>query len=213
MIDVALFPVRVLLQLLRVYVVYAALAAIFGTLFYVTVAILARGDVAAAAGTVGHFATQVTGSMIGILHFMTFLLFRYHIAPRFPGVAPVVTFAVAAPLGVALLLGVWSLSAFFAAADHGSIADLPQWIAARPSEFIAQLVLAFVLTVVASGLGALIFVLNRGGAYHFGLAKFIGGMLVGPQQYDEFARGETERLQREYDDYASEVRGSKRASR
>jgi hypothetical protein len=209
MTGAALFPLRVLLQLLRVYVVYTVLAVAFSTLFFVFLALLGGGNVAVAVRVVGSLASHVS-FQFACLHFLAFVSFRYHIAPRFPDVPSLITFAVAAPLGATMLAGVWLLDAFFSEAGHGSIVELPHWMAMHPRETLAGIVLSSVITLIAATFGMAMFALNRGGALNFGFARFVGGLLVGRTQYDDFARRELVRLQREYDDYVGEVRGGRR---
>lgn len=87
MVGAVLFPVRVLLQLLRVYAVYTVLALTFGILFYGSVAVVGGGSVDVAMRAVGALASRMS-FQFACLHFLAFLLFRYHIAPRFPDVPP-----------------------------------------------------------------------------------------------------------------------------
>lgn len=202
-VSALLFPSRVLLQLLRVYAVLLGIGVIVAFAFY-TVA--GGGNVAGAAGIVGHFLSLPT-FVLGGLHLATFAAFRYYVAPRFPDVSPLVTFAVAAPLGAALLGGGWTLAGFVADTAHGPIATLPSWAVAHSDWVVTMFILSSATTLVAAVVGAGLFALSRGGALNFGLARFIGGLMVGRTQYDAFAAREHERLQSEYDDYVREVRG------
>jgi hypothetical protein len=202
-IAATLFPIRVLLQLVRAYAVWALFVGVMDLAFS---ALTSGGDLAVAARTVASSGAF----MFGGLHLMVFASFRYCVAPRFPHVSHAVTFSIAAPLGTALLAGVWNLNAFLSDGDRGSIAVLPNWIAMHSDEATVRLFWSGVVTIVASAFGALMFATYRGGALNYGFAKFIGGLMVGRAEYEHFAQRETERLQREYEDYVSELESDKR---
>jgi hypothetical protein len=203
--DAVLFPIRVLLQLVRAGAVYAAILSVFRFFF---VALTGGGDLTEAARGVAWFGSTAFG--FGCLLMLVFVAFRHFVAPRFPSVSPVVTFAVAAPLGAALLAGVWNVELFLRDAGPHTLAALASWIGLHSDDVVARFFWSCLVTIASGAFGAVIFAINRGGVLNFGPEKFIGGLMVGRAEYEAFAQRESVRLRREYDDYVNELRSSER---
>jgi hypothetical protein len=203
--DAVLFPIRVLLQLVRAGAVFAVILSVVP--FFV-IALTSGGNLAAAAHSVAWFTSAAFAC--GCLLMTVFVTFRYVVAPRFPSVSPVVTFAVAAPLGAALLAGVWNVELFLRDTGPHTLAALANWIGLHSDDVVARFFWSCLVTIASGAFGAVIFAFNRGGVLNFGPEKFIGGLMVGRAEYEAFAQRESVRLRREYDDYVNELRSSER---
>ena len=129
-------------------------------------------------------------SWFSFAHVMTFLMFRHYFSPRFPYASPYLTFAIAAPVGAALVGTNWMLNGGGWAGD--ALLNKFEW--------------AGVVTAGAAILGALIAHLGGTGALHWGPGRWFGWLVVGRAAFEAFLEQDAERLEREYDAYARSVR-------
>jgi hypothetical protein len=197
------YPIEVLLHLAWCYVVFAVLLCIVLPAPLVTLWALNGNGAEVALGFFMLFSSA-PGLTLGWVHLAVFAVLRVYFLPRFPFAPSWVTVAIAVAFGsIALALATYVLPPFDVTLEPGAAALVRAF---ERTTFIERAGLFAVFTGLAATASAILLTFAGPGAYTYGLAKWIGWLVVGREAFDAFVERETAKLSREYDEYVKSIR-------
>ncbi|NOT42601.1 MAG: hypothetical protein HOP13_19165 [Alphaproteobacteria bacterium] len=168
----AYFAVEAFVHLLRNYLAWFLVFAILLPAPWVIATALSKGLEMAVESWLPLKVSSLV-SWMSFAHVMTFFTFRYYFAPRFPYTSPYATFALAAPMGAALIGLNWTLAG--------------GWMG---EAMINRFLWAAMLTVAIAAIGTLTFQLLGWGVLRWGPGRWFGWFVVGRIPFDAFIAAE-----------------------
>ena len=183
------FVVEVLMHLVRSYLAWMFVLAVVLPAPFVIWAAFTVGFEEAVRPWLALWFVSLT-AWFGFAHLMTFASLPYYLPPRFPYASLLLTFAIAASVGTALLGANWTWIGGVWAGD--ALANRFVW--------------AGILTIGVSAIGAFLMKLGGTGLLHWGIGRWLGWFVVGRPAFEAFLVKDAARLKQAYDEYAESVR-------
>ena len=197
------YPFEVLLHLLWSYVVFAVVLCIFLPAPLVLLGAFGGNGTEVAVGFFMLFAA-VPATTFAWVHVAIFSVFRVYFAPRFPYAPFWVTLAIALTLGSTLLAAGSYVPSPFEMTLEPQVSEKIQAFAQL--HFVARLGLSVLLTILVAMAGGVLLSIGGMGPFTYGLAKWLGWLIVGRDAYDAFVERERAKLSGEYGEYVKSIR-------
>ncbi|MBL9096243.1 MAG: hypothetical protein JNK07_04895 [Alphaproteobacteria bacterium] len=201
--GVVSYAFEVLLHLLWSYVVFAILLCVVLPAPLVLLWAFGGNGMEVALGFLILFASA-PAITFGWVHLAVFTVSRVYFLPRFPYAPASVTLLVAIAFGSILL----ALAAYVPL-PFGITLESDASATARAFErmsLLERVGFSGVLSAFVAAVGAFFLSLGGTGPYTYGLAKWLGWLIIGREAFDAFVERETAKLSREYDEYVKSIR-------
>jgi hypothetical protein len=128
------------------------------------------------------------------LQVATMSSFRICFWPRFPYAPQILTFLLAMLFGSAIVTIAWGLEQFRWTAQAMSSAEISAWVDGHLHELGGLFLASMIASVAAGSFGSMLFITGVRTAHLWGVWRWVGGLFVGKEAYEDFVERENARL-------------------